>query len=110
MHDAWVERIKKIPRNYPTLTEAQWLEAVRHFNGCALCDDESVDTRGYFIPFVRGGRYCNWNIIPVCYKCALKARALPNYFLWDRPKDLLKIIDYLEERIDEALAKSTEGV
>lgn len=100
-----LEKISRIPRTYPTLTETQWLQAVKHFNGCALCESESVDTRGYFIPFKKGGRYCDWNIIPICEKCAIRPKKNPNYFLNRRPTGLINIITYLEEKIDEAIRK-----
>lgn len=110
LYQEWLQRIKKIPKTYPTLTEAQWLKAVRHFNGCALCEHEIVDTRQYFIPFKDGGRYCDWNIIPVCESCALKIKLNPNYFAIEtnKPTGLLNIVDYLEEKIDGALNASTE--
>ena len=108
-YEEWIEKISKIPKSYPTLTEAQWLEAVKHFNGCALCKNETVDTRAYFIPFNRGGRYCDWNIIPVCDKCACRGNKSPNYFKYDRPEGLMGIVDYLEEKINGALNKSTKS-
>ena len=46
------------------------MRACRHFNGCAKCGDETIDARGFFISFKNGGRYCDWNIIPLCSKCA----------------------------------------
>lgn len=103
----WIENISKIPKSYPTLTEEQWLAAVKHFNGCALCKSETVDTRGYFIPFNKGGRYCDWNIIPICDKCATEYRKNPNYFKRNRPDGLMDIVDYLEEKINGAIEKSS---
>ena len=69
-YNAWLTRIRAVPKNYPTLTEAQWMKVCRHFNGCAKCGDENIDARGFFISFKNGGRYCDWNIIPLCSKCA----------------------------------------
>ena len=109
MFNEWRDLILKIPKNYPTLTEAQWMEAVKYFNGCAICGSESIDTRGYFIPFKSGGRYCDWNVIPMCEKCATNAKTTPGYFLVSRPVDMLKIVDYLEERIDAALRRDAEA-
>lgn len=104
--EEWVEKIKLVPKDYPTLTEEQWLEAVKYFGKCALCEDESVDARAYFIPFQLGGRYCNWNVIPVCEKCVLKIKLNPNYFIQgQRPKGLINTITYLEEKLNEAIAK-----
>jgi hypothetical protein len=101
MYNEWLEKIKAIPKNYPTLTEQQWMEAVKHFNSCALCGNESIDARGYFVPFNKGGRYCDWNIIPLCERCATKTKTNPNYFL-DRPTGLANIVDYLEVKINGA--------
>jgi len=66
----WLDRINAIPRSYPTLTEKQWLEACRYFKGCAICGSEDIESRGFFISFDLGGRYCNWNVIPLCDKCS----------------------------------------
>lgn len=76
----WLEKIDKIPKPYKFLTEEQWLETCSFFNGCALCDNEEVTTRGYFIPFKEGGRYCNWNVIPLCEQCATRMNKQPNPF------------------------------
>lgn len=99
----WCEKIKKVPKTYPTLTNEQWLEAVRHFNGCALCKSSSIDTRAYFIPFKDGGRYCDWNIIPICEECATENRRNPNHFMWTRPVGLIDVINYLEVRLNGAI-------
>lgn len=110
VYQEWLDKIKLIPKNYPTLTEEQWLKTVKHFNGCAMCGSEEVDTRQYFIPFKNGGRYCDWNVIPVCTNCAIKNNRYTefNYFLKEpRPVGLTKTIEYLEEKINEALRKST---
>ena len=108
VYNEWVEKVKLVPRDYPTLTEEQWMEAVKHFGGCALCGEESIDARSYFVPFKDGGRYCDWNIIPVCSKCALKTRTNYNYFLYERPKGLINIISYLEVRLNAALENVNE--
>ena len=68
--DEWLAKIKRVPRNYKTLTEAQWLEACNFFNGCARCGSDEIDTRGFFVDAKLGGRYCDWNIIPLCESCA----------------------------------------
>jgi hypothetical protein len=105
--EEWRAKVMKVPKSYPTLTEDQWLAAVKYFNGCALCESETVDTRWYFIPFKLGGRYCDWNIIPVCDKCATKVRVNPNYFLYERPTGLINIINYLEDKLNGAIATGT---
>ena len=74
----WLNKIQKIQKPYKTLTEAQWLEACRFFDGCALCDREHISTRAYFIPFAEGGSYCSWNIIPLCDICATSMKIQKN--------------------------------
>lgn len=113
-YTTWVEKISHIPKDYPTLTEAQWLAAVKHFNGCAICGAETIDTRQYFIPFKDGGRYCDWNIIPVCTNCAITtARAqkagLIYFTRFPIPVGLKRTTEYLEERINEALKYGSES-
>lgn len=102
LYKEWCEMIAEIPKNYPTLTEEQWLAAVKHFGGCALCKSDSIDARGYFIPLKDGGRYCDWNIIPICEKCALKNKTAPYFSDDKRPAGLHEIVDYLEEKINAA--------
>ena len=108
VYQEWKDKISKIPKSYPTLTEAQWLNAVRHFGRCAICEDESIDARGYFIPFEEGGRYCDWNVIPICSKCAMRYRKVHNLFLSDKPPGLIGIIEYLEPIVDKALRESAD--
>lgn len=118
----WLALIRKVPKNYPTITEAQWLEVCAYFDGCALCKSEHINTRGFFIAFKFGGRYCAWNVIPLCEDCAKKFRALQNPFRvmhrrlgepgggsdrvsehWhNSEKRLQKIIAYLRPRLEEA--------
>ena len=101
------QKMAMVPKDYHRLTEAEWLETVKHFKGCALCESECVDARWYFIPFKEGGRYCAFNVIPVCDKCATKTRINHNYFLTDRQPGLIKIADYVEEKINEAITRSS---
>lgn len=68
--DEWLAKVREVPKDYPTLTEEQWMEACRYFNGCARCDSDEIDARGFFIGRQLGGRYCDWNVIPLCTKCA----------------------------------------
>lgn len=74
----WCERLKGIRTH--TLTEAEWLEACGHFGGCALCDNEDISARGYFIAFEDGGRYNACNVIPLCEKCATDIKYQTNPF------------------------------
>lgn len=66
--DEWIAKVQQVPKDYPALTEAQWLEACRHFDGCARCHSTDIDSRGFFIGASLGGRYCDWNVIPLCEK------------------------------------------
>ena len=107
VYSEWLEMIQQVPKDYPTLTEEQWMEAVQHFGGCALCGDESIDTRGFFVPFKSGGRYCDWNVIPLCSRCATRNKTNYNWFLeTKRPVGLTDIVTYLEVRLNAAIKKS----
>lgn len=116
----WLDSIAKIPTPYKTLTEDQWLDACKHFGGCAYCGAEQIDARAMFISFKRGGRYCSWNIIPACERCATMSKQIENPFdhmdvtvhrsktnatkkyNYDLSK-LQKIVDYLSEKMEEYL-------
>lgn len=75
---AWIDKLSKIKTH--TLTEAEWLETCSYFKGCALCDDEHITTRGYFIRFEDGGKYNACNVIPLCDKCATEIKYQSNPF------------------------------
>lgn len=124
--DEWLHKVSLVPKNYPTLTENQWLEACRFFNGCARCNSEDIDTRGFFIVAKLGGRYCDWNVIPLCEKCAKTWNITKSVFITAMLRDyqnrnteyrdqLKKIVEYLEVKLDAAIkygsdaAKDTEG-
>lgn len=113
--DEWVRKAKAVPTNYPTLTEVQWLEACKFFDGCARCYDENIDTRGFFISRVNGGRYCDWNIIPLCERCAKVWKLDSDMFNYTLKKgcnehkyseyrlQLQRIVEYLEAKLDKAI-------
>lgn len=112
--EAWLDKIKLVPAKYPTLTEKQWLDACVHFNGCARCHSDEIDTRGFFIARELGGRYCDWNIIPLCEKCAKIWPLTKNPFRIAERRDrtarasyeyrngVENIVKYLEEKLDVA--------
>ena len=77
----WLAKIAKIPKPYTTLTEEQWLEACKHFGGCAYCGSPDISARSMFIAFKDGGRYCNWNIVPSCEICEAAYKGYTNPFL-----------------------------
>lgn len=78
LHD-WLELVRKAKFN--TLTQEEWLRACKHFGKCAMCPSESIDARGFFLPFKMGGRYAAWNIVPVCEFCATELKKHDNIFL-----------------------------
>ena len=114
----WLTAIRKIPTPYKTLTEEEWLEACKHFDGCAYCGSKKIDARSMFIPFKDGGRYCAWNIIPACEECETRLITIPNPFMRMDQKfsrgnhetakkhgysldKLQKIVDYLGSKMPE---------
>jgi hypothetical protein len=120
----WLDKIKRVPKDYPTLTQEQWLAACKHFDGCAMCDSESIDARGFFIEFKEGGRYCDWNVIPMCDICVSNHKIRTNpfkmmhhrlgikpkssketnlEFAHNSPKRLKKIVDYLQPILEDAI-------
>lgn len=129
--DQWIDKVKQVPKDYPTLTEAQWLEACNFFNGCARCASEEIDTRGFFVGRELGGRYCDWNVIPLCTKCAKMWRLDKSMFIYAYHKDsvkgdkryrqlgasdnphefrdsLEKLVSYLEVRLNNAIGLSND--
>ena len=119
-YNDWLALIKKIPTPYKTLTEDEWLEACAHFGGCAYCGDEQIDARAMFIQFKKGGRYCAWNVVPMCDKCAKIHGTLTNPFdsmdltVHRRKSEIAKkynhdldklqvIVDYLYKKLEELI-------
>lgn len=118
MFKEWVDKVQRVPKDYPTLTEDQWLAACSYFDGCARCHSKDIDTRGFFIGAKLGGRYCDWNIIPLCEKCATTWNLEQSIFRNAERRDydarsteyrecLAKIVEYLGGKLDDA-AGSTE--
>lgn len=114
--DAWLDKIKQVPKDYPSLTEAQWLEACKHFDGCARCQSKDIDARGFFVGAKLGGRYCDWNVIPLCEKCASNwnldksairyiVKRAYNYKNLTFKERLVGILEYLGVRLDNAITK-----
>lgn len=111
--DEWIARVNAVPKNYPTLSEKQWLEACMFFDGCARCHSKDIDARGFFVGPALGGRYCDWNIIPLCERCASRWNLTKNVFIHAETADhisrksehrecLEKIIQYLGGKLDAA--------
>ena len=110
----WLVKVRSVPKNYPTLTEEQWLEACRHFNGCARCNSSVVDTRGFFVGSELGGKYADWNIIPLCERCANSWNLSKSVFRYTEKRmynnkkpeyrDCLEnIMKYLGGKLDDAI-------
>ena len=112
--NAWLEKVRRVPKSYPTLTEEQWLEACRYFDGCARCHSDDIEARGFFVGAKLGGRYCNWNVIPLCEKCASNWDLELNMFRYAEQRDhrsstteyrecLARIVEYLGGKLDDAI-------
>lgn len=112
----WTKQISSLPS--PALTEAEWLDACKHFGGCAYCGSPDIDARSLFIPFKNGGRYTAWNVIPACEKCEASQKVTKNPFIrmdsiYNRAQatqakkygltldNLQRIIDYLQTKMGE---------
>lgn len=67
---------------FKPITEEAWLKACEYFGGCAICGDERIETRQFFIGFQHGGKYAPWNVFPACAKCSNFARQIENPFAW----------------------------
>lgn len=114
-YNDWMDKVKRVPAKYPTLTEKQWMEACRYFDGCARCHSKDIDSRGFFIGFEVGGRYCDWNIIPLCERCSKTWALNKNPFLnaerrdrlersdYEYRENLYNIIEYLGGKLDDAV-------
>lgn len=111
--DEWLALVKAVPKSYPTLTEQQWMDACRFFDGCARCHSKEIDARGFFIGPAQGGRYCDWNIIPLCERCAGVWDVNRVTFMRIMRRDqearsheyresLFRIVEYLHGRLEKA--------
>lgn len=119
-YDVWQERIAAVPKDYHTLTEDEWHDVVDYFDGkCAFCQNHDFTQRGLFMLVSQNGRYCNWNVIPICDECIVRPKhKSPFRFMnqaYTGPKSttrirgyntekLNKIIQYLEPKLLEAMA------
>lgn len=80
-YNEWLDKVNiQLKTDTETLTESQWMEACKHFGGCAYCGDTSIDARSMFIAFKDGGRYANWNIVPACERCETSHKHIENPF------------------------------
>ncbi len=52
------------------LTDAQWVELQKAWDGCAYCDKGGgALQRDCVLPISRGGRYTIRNVVPACRSC-----------------------------------------
>ena len=99
----WLDMISKVPTTLKTLTDEEWIAACLHFGKCAVCSNESIDARAFFVAFAFGGRYAAWNVIPVCEKCATALRRRHNPFI-KYEEAAPKIVDYLRPILERTIA------
>lgn len=95
-YEGWLESVQDVP--FKALSEQQWIEACRHFGGCAYCGKEEVEARNMFIPYIHGGRYAAWNVVPACNFCA--GRRNRNPFRIFASQSVNKILTTDERRIE----------
>lgn len=112
LYDEWV-KTTNVP--FKLMSESEWLETCSYFNGCAICGEEHIETREFFIRFQDGGRYAPWNMIPMCGKCATYGCVTGNPFIWaehsllnDKSRRLTaerkdKILDYFTSQLEKVL-------
>ena len=99
---AWLAMVAKVPTPLKTLTQDEWISACIHFGKCAVCRNESVDARSFFIHYSLGGRYAAWNVIPVCEKCAIALRRQQNPFI-SYPDSVPTIVAYLKPILERTV-------
>lgn len=110
-YNVWKEIGTLLPSN--AITEAQWYEAIKYFNGCAMCKETHVETREFFQPPKDKGMYSVINILPMCGKCSKNYRGAINPFqLYNKfttfglaldKITIEKILAYFMTRIEEAV-------
>lgn len=79
--EVWQDWVKKVPEDYHPLTEEEWQDALKYFDyKCAFCQLNDFEVRGMFLTVGQGGRYCNWNMIPLCMTCTHRSPNNKNPF------------------------------
>lgn len=84
-----------------------------YFDGCARCHSKDIDARGFFVGAKLGGRYCDWNVIPLCEKCASNWDLEQSMFKYAEIRDhinrsseyrecMTRIVEYLGGKLDDA--------
>lgn len=121
-YEVWQEYIAAVPKDYHTLTEEEWNRAVDYFGGlCAFCQENKFVHRGMFMLVDQGGRYCDWNVVPICETCIVKPKDKNPFSFMNtvnagrksiaytrkyNKKKLTKIIEYLEPILLKAIEES----
>lgn len=98
----WLSMIAKVPKPIRTLVQDEWIRTCIHFEKCAVCKNESIDARAFFIHFSLGGRYAEWNVIPVCERCAITLRRPQNPFV-SYPDNVMTVVKYLKPILERAV-------
>lgn len=118
LHQSWLDKVK-VP--FKPLSEDEWHKACQYFGGCALCGNEHIEAREFFLPFGKGGKYAAWNMFPLCGKCATISRRVENPFRWlDNREGYLatigisterrqKLIDYFYQQIEKVGNQDGQG-
>lgn len=74
--EVWQQWIEEVPKDYHALTEEEWQRALQYFDHkCAFCQINKFTRRGMFLTTDQGGRYCEWNVVPVCEVCVSRPRS-----------------------------------
>lgn len=103
------------------ITHKHWLEVCGYFKKCAVCAENEIEAKYFLVPFKKEGKYCNYNIIPICLKCRAmidntNIKDNPFYLKYRRIRrrvkgikdnrfadNIIKAIEYLERRIRKEL-------
>lgn len=109
---AWIDTLSKLPKINP-LTEAEWLQACKHFRGCALCDETHIEVRSLFISGKHGGKYNKVNVFPACVKCGTRLRRHRSPYASVRihttDDKFNMLVDYLQGKIKEVQDGATRN-
>lgn len=101
----WLNKLFRLPTQ-PKLTETEWYEACEYFEGCAICGNEHIEIREYFVRLSEGGMYSKVNIFPACVKCGTAVKRVDNPFSYYDSADTAridKLIKYFEAKMEELI-------
>lgn len=62
-----------------SLTQARWIELLRHFKTCPICGDDENSYKMMILSNQEGGSLTSHNVLPVCERC-FNMRAMFNMF------------------------------